>query len=1547
MARSLARNTSCPALFSTALLVLITTHPVLAQGRVEVRSKPVSAKAAVVDLGFLPAFAAKAADAYEASLKALPKPRFATAQEALLDGQRLMTGATRDPRAASQTFREAVVLDRTQTSAWTKLAESLLLITPDAQKPSERGELAVQATSAALRAVETAAQPADKAGALFVMHEALKRRNMHRAAISSLKTSLGLVEVVDRRVRLTALVAEYGFRILDTKTDADSAQPRACVVFSENLASGKVDFAPFIKLDGKDPHSVSADGKQLCVDGLKHGQRYTLQVRAGLPSSVDEPLLKTVDLTIGVRDRAPTVRAQGRAYVLPKSGQQGLPLTTINTTALDVEIYRIGDRNLATTLQSGDFQRNVSTYDLAQIRERSGQRVYKGVLETQSKLNDEVTTAFPVGEAVGRLEAGVYLLSAAIGGEGQSDSERDSRKFASQWFIVSDLGISALSGRDGVHVFVRSLDTAHVVAGAKVRLVARNNEVLGEVVTDARGYVRFDGGLRRGEGGLQPAFVAAEINGDYAFLDLSTAAFDLTDRGVKGRDAPGPVDAFTFADRGVYRPGETVHLTSLVRDAEARAAHLPVTIVIARPDGVEHSRSVLHDRGAGGRVHTLVLSGGAMTGTWRARVHTDPKADAISTTAFLVEDFTPERLDLKLDPISTALDAGVGGQVRLVGKYLYGPPAVGLAIEGDVIVKPSTRGVEGFNGYRFGASDEKIAPMRAALENLPQTDDAGGAVINVTLPTLEKTARSLDADVLVRLREPGGRTIERTLKMPVMLGAPRIGIKPLFGGAEGVVQAAEGEAVGFDVVVLDKTGKASPIKGLSWELSRLEQRWQWYSRDGEWAYDAQTTTRRVGSGALDGTADAPQHIAAKVDFGRYRLDVKSAAGGDAAPMAASVIFNAGYWHDDGADSPEMLDIALDKLSFRIGDVARVRVQSRLAGKVQVNVLGSSQLIAQAQADIPAGGGEVGIPVTEQWGAGAYVSVTHYRPLDQGQKRMPGRALGIKWAAVDQDRRTLKVALDAPQLVRPGTMMTVPIKVNGVTAGDQAHVVVAATDLGILNLTRYETPKPEGWFFGQRKLGHDVRDFYARLIDGMKAERGRLRSGGDGGAAESMAIAGAPPVEATLALFSGVVIVNADGAASVSFPMPDFNGTVRLTAVAWSASGVGHAARDVIVRDKVAITVAGPRFLTLGDEARLRLDLNNVEAPVGDYRVTVARGAQSLAQSIVSLKSGQRATEMLLFKPTDVGLTTVEVSVTGPGDVAIKRTLTFDVKPPAGNIRRSTVATLSAKGGKLTVSSDVLADLVPSTAKATVMVGPMATLNVPGLLAELDRYPYGCAEQTTSRALPLLYANDVARQIGLGADGEIRQRVVSAIARLGEMQDSSGAFGIWGPADGDMWLSSYVTDFLVRAREAGHQVEPKMLALALDKLANSLAAAPDGDKTNDTRAYSLYVLARAGRAPIGELKYAIDGRLDRFGTALALAQLGAAAGLVGDTARAELAFAAAIKKLDATDVGLTRNDYGSGLRDSAAVLTLASETRIAKSATSSLVDVIAKAYAARS
>ena len=192
------------------------------------------------------------------------------------------------------------------------------------------------------------------------------------------------------------------------------------------------------------------------------------------------------------------------------------------------------------------------------------------------------------------------------------------------------------------------------------------------------------------------------------------------------------------------------------------------------------------------------------------------------------------------------------------------------------------------------------------------------------------------------------------------------------------------------------------------------------------------------------------------------------------------------------------------------------------------------------------------------------------------------------------------------------------------------------------------------------------------------------------------------------------------------------------------------------------------------------------------------------------------------------------------------------------------------------------------------------MDVPGLLTALDRYPYGCAEQTVSRALPLrLRQRGRRRSIGIAPDKELKERVQKAIDRVFEMQDGSGAFGVWGPGNGDLWLTGYVTDFLTRAKEQGYTVNPQGFNQALDRLQNFIAYAEDFEKGGEDRAYALYVLARNGRAPIGELRYYADTRLDRFSTPLAKAQLGAALAMVGDKARAESAFTAALDGLDAT------------------------------------------------
>ncbi len=1436
-------------------------------------------------------------------------------------------------RQAVAALSKSVMRDRSHSATWRKLAEALLLLEP--ANSNERYNLPTNASSAAYQAYLQAKTGTDQVAALNVLARALVRRSYWRPALMAYKSSLKLADDPATRKAYEELLASHGFRILDYNVASDSATPRLCIKFSDPVAKGNVNFEQYVSINGKDPASLSTENNQICIDGLKHGQRYQVAVRAGLPSSIDETLLKTAELSVYVRDRSPSVRFTGRNYVLPNKGQQGIPLTSINTKKLNIDIYRVGDRALAGSLLRGNIGRSMSRYDLNELEENTGQKIWHGDMKVTSKLNREVTSAFPVSQAVPDLKPGVYMMVAE-----PADKTREQwKQRATQWFIVSDLGLTSFTSSDGLHAFVRSLASAEPGSNVKLRLIARNNEVLGELTSNAMGYVRFDPGLTRGKGAMSPAILMAESkSGDYAFLDLTNSAFDLTDRGEKGRTAPGPLDAYVFTERGVYKPGADVHVTALLRDHTGKAAErTPLTMIMTRPDGVEHARLTLTDEGLGGRATTIALANTAMTGTWRLRMHADPKADPIGEASFLVEDFVPERLELKLDAKTPRLAPDATGQVNVNGRYLYGPAAGDLALEGEIVIRPRKKGPRNFSDYHVGIDTEEFSPLRKNLRGLPRTNSRGQASVPLKMPAIPATSRLLEANLTLRLREPGGRAIERALTLPIDAKRRMIGIRPLFKKGE----LSEDSDAGFNIVMIGEDGSQIAAKGLKWELQRIERHYQWYSRNGSWNYEPVSFSRRVANGKIDALASGAAKISRKLGWGRYRLEV---ATDDPSGPVTSVSFNAGWWGGgEGSDTPEILDIALDKKEHKTGDVARLSIQTKGAGKALVAIIGNG-LQDMKLIDVPAGGTVVPLKIAPKWAPGAYVTTLFYRPLDIKAKRMPSRSIGVKWLDLDSKPRTVGIEMKLPEKVESASGLSIPIKLSGLGADKDARIVVAAVDVGILNLTRYKTPAPESWFYAQRKMGTEIRDLYGRLIDGMKAGSAAIRSGGDAGPA-GMSMQGSPPVEAPLALFSGIVPVASDGTANVSFDLPEFNGTVRIMAVAWSRNKLGHAEHDIIVRDPVAILASGPRFLTLGDKARLRFDIHNVEGQSGTYKLNLKQHAADGSESEilnrdVALKPGEKINITQSIDARRTGEAIYAIHLTGPGNIDITRNIGLHVSPMAPDIKRRTIANLKSAGGKLVISKDILGDLIPEKSLVSVSVGPSAGLDVPGLLVALDRYPYGCAEQITSRALPLLYLNQVAANAGITGEAEAQKRITKAIARLFEMQNSNGAFGLWGPGNSDLWLTAYVTDFLTRAKEQGHEVREAPMRHALDRLRNFVSYASDFKKGGEAIAYSLYVLARNGRAPIGDLRYYADARIANFSTPLAKAQIGAALAMYGDKARAQKAFDAALGELDDARQSHWRRDYGSGLRDGAATLTLISESGVGSSRLPGLTGLIA-------
>ncbi|NCA88058.1 MAG: alpha-2-macroglobulin [Gammaproteobacteria bacterium] len=1619
----------------------------------------------LADLNFLPRSELEAARRQAAEIAGRPRPTGVRFDQLLASGQE--AERAQDWPAAIGRYSEALRLTPDAPAAWLGLARASLSYDLDEWQARQR--LLTAATAAASNAYLSAGGDADRVRALSMLGQTLAVRYQWRPALRALRAALTIQEDAGVRATYAQWLAEHGFRVTGHRVDSEAASPRICVEFSDPLAKERAGLTDFLHVETGRGLTVEADPQALCVDGVVHGERYRLRVRAGLPAADGEVLAQAADLDIYVRDRSPAVRFQGRAYVLPKGGEAAIPLVSVNTRLVKAQVLRLGDRSLATAAGAGPLLRSLSPYETQEIRDRQGEAIWSGEVEVGMELNRELTTAVPIGALIQELKPGAYVMTAR-----PAEAPEQGDELATQWFVVSDLGLSGLTGNDGLHAFVRSLSSAQPLAGAKLRLVARNDEILGQASTDAAGHARFEPGLLRGEGGNKPALLIAEgPEGDFAFLDLAQSPFDLSDRGVAGRPAPGPVDVFLTTERGVYRAGERVQLTALARDGAARAlTGTPLTLKLRRPDGVEHSRAQLPDQGLGGRHLAIDLPPTAMRGTWRAAVHADPEAPPLAEQPFLVEDFEPERLAFEPRLEATALDPAALPDLQLEARFLFGAPAAGLEVEGEVRLEQTDR-LTAWPGYRFGLADEASNPVGTALPPT-RTDAAGQARLALELPTLTGGSKPSLARVAVRVLEGGGRPVERTLERPVLDGRPRLGVKPLFEGA-----VEEGGTAAFEVIALDPQGRLLALSGLRWTLSRVTTSFQWYQYDGRWDYEPVTRRERVASGDLNLSAGSPGRIQAPVGWGGYELLVSPpsaaagagasagsggasaarapgmglSAGASPAPaggqeestgvmaassvgvssgtqalIPASLTFEAGwYLAPKDIDTPDLLKVSLDKPGYGVGEKARAHLEARFPGTALVLALGDRLLTLQ-EVQVPAGGTTVEIPVTADWGAGAYVTALLYRPMDLVAKRMPGRAIGLAWAAVNPGERQLRVEVTPTGPVAPRQPLELELSVPGLPAGAEAFVTLAAVDVGILNLTRFAPPDPDAWYFGQRRLGMEIRDLYGQLIDRMQGAPGVVRSGGDGGLVR---LEGPPPTEDLLAFHSGILRLDDQGKARVRFSPSEFNGTIKLMAMAWTATGVGQAAQDLVMRDPIVIQASLPRFLAPGDESRALLELTHVSGPAGRVAISLETGSDQpvevlaqAAQQELELTAGGSARIEVPLRALASGDAILRARLRTPDGQEIVKRLRLPVRDNRPAQRLTQVETLKPGGPGLVLSPVLFQDLQPDSAALLVSASGAGRLDLPGLLLSLDRYPYGCAEQVASRALPLLYVDQIALAAGLSGDltggpggdlggmggargggqgrgpSDTASRIQAAITDLIGKQGSDGGFGLWGPGGDDFWLDAYVTDFLTRAREAGHAVPQVAFELALDNLRNRLAYAADfggGDSdgggdvygqdfggtgsaggakdavgaegegyVNDSDegaggagyinengegadadptgalvgsfqgpgaraggedvAYALYVLARNARAVIGDLRYYAEAKLNAFATPLARAQLGAALALYGDRPRADRAFASALALLNRGEPGLGwRRDYGSDLRDAAALLALAAES----------------------
>ena len=1295
---------------------------------------------------------------------------------------------------------------------------------------------------------------------------------------------------------------------------------------------------PQQKFDGKlhlvDSTSGKVDGAwelsdnlmELRLRHLEPQRKLILTVDPGLRGVNGAKLAGEYSSRLETRDLQPTVGFASRGTLLPTRLAEGLPVIALNVDKIDVEFFRIKPESLPAFLSRWGRGTSLESYEARELLPMA-ELVYGGRFDLNPARNTRETLLLPITGLKPLQQPGVYL--AVMRASGTYNYSQPATLFT-----LSDIGLSAHRYQKRLDVFTQALEGGKALDGVTLELLDGDGRVVGQGKTDGAGHAQLP---------LPPkAEVLLAHQGEQtSLLRLNSAALDLAEFAIDGPPAH-PLQFFVFGPRDLYRPGETVLLNALLRDQDGQPVKpQPVSVEVRRPDEQVSRKFVWEADASGLYQYQLQLAGEAPTGRWQLVFDLgDGKPQLYE---FLVEDFLPERLALELKGADGPIAPADTAEIQVDGRYLYGAPAAGNRLSGQVYVRPLRDAVPALPGYQFGSVTEEELSQDLELEE--RTLDAKGET-TISLESQWAEARSpLKLIVQASLQESGGRPITRRLVQPVWPAERLPGLRALFDGEE-----TNGDGpVEFELLVADNQGKKLAVDNLKVRLVRERRDYYWnYSDSDGWSYHYNEKYLNLDEQSLSIKAGDTAKVSFPVEWGPYRVEVEDPQTG----LVSSLRFWAGYRAQDntegGAVRPDQIKLALDKPAYGDGDTANVTVTPPAAGQGYLMVESSEGPLWWEEIDVPAAGKQFAIKLDPKWARhDLYVSALVIRPGERKANVTPKRAVGLLHLPLDRTQRKLGLSLEAPQKMRPKQPLTVKIQARNADGSvpKQVHVLLAAVDVGILNITEYPTPDPYSSLFGRKAYGADQLDIYGQLIEAGQGRLASLAFGGDAALAKG---GKRPDTSVTIvAQQSAPVTLNEQGEGEASVDIPDFNGELRLMAQAWTDDRYGMAEAKTVVAAPLIAELSAPRFLAGGDQTQLALDLSNLtdRAQSLDVRLSSEGQLNLLGETVqqVQLKPGQRTTLRMPVRALGgYGQGKVKVLVNGldlPGESLppFTREWTLGVRPAYPALLKHYRAVL--KDQPWTLPEGQLEAFEPAGREALLSLSSRPPLNLGEQIRALKAYPYGCLEQTASGLYPSLYADAASlKRLGLEGepDAERKRKIELGIERLLGMQRYNGSFGLWG-ADGEeeYWLTAYVTDFLLRAREQGFSVPPQALKKASERLLRyvqerNLIEVNYSENADHTRfavqAYAALVLARSQQAPLGALRSLFERRTDAR-SGLPLVQLSIALQKMGDQPRADQALLAGLAATRKANDWLA--DYGSPLRDQALIMALLEENDLAR------------------
>jgi len=1253
----------------------------------------------------------------------------------------------------------------------------------------------------------------------------------------------------------------YSLTIQNIEPEHDGSEGTVNVITSQQLNGESL--KNYVKFDPELGYTteLTENGFIIRSDKFDIEKSYILKISKGLRGKIGGTLKEDYAGSVAFGELEASISfTNSKAVYLSKKGGKNVEVQITNVPKVKLVISKIYENNLLMA-QRYDYYPQESKARYASYEEDDyegdysdnssdavlGDVIYEKEIDTRSLPKSGGGRILNFSQFEDRLPdfKGVYHI--------QIRSTKEYWVRDSRYISLSDLGLITKEGQDKIFVFTNSLKTAAPVDGVNVSVYAANNQLIGTAATNNEGVAEV-AYSKKDFNGFKPAMIIAKTADDFNYLPFNNTRVNTSRFEIGGkRNNPSGLDAFVYAERDIYRPGEKINFSIILRDREWKTpGDIPLKMKFLMPNGKELKTFRKNINEEGSLEGSIDIANSAITGSYTLEVYTSNDV-LLASQNFSVEEFVPDRIRVNTKLDKPFLQPGASSNLSINAMNFFGPPAANRNYETEIQVKQKTFSPSAFDQYEFGLANQKTFFDKQVKEG--KTDAEGNASIEYNVPATYSNMGVLQTNFYTTVFDETGRPVSKGASVDVYTQDVFYGVK-----YDWFFYYPLNQPVKFYLVSVNKEGKISSstarVEVIKHEYNTVLTKSGDYFRYESQQQDKLMIENQISIGNNTLYSYTPRSP------GDYELRIYRPG---ANTYVSRSFYSYGSWGGNNTsfqvNNEGNIEIELDKKSYFNGESAKALFKTPFNGKMLVT-METDHVVSYQYVDVSNRNASVDLKLTADHLPNVYITATLIKPHEVSDIPLTV-AHGFQNVKVEEKSRKIEVEIVAKKNVRSKTHQKVTVK-----AAAGSYVTLSAVDNGVLQVSDFKTPDPYNYFYQKKALQVTAYDLYPLLFAEVRAKLSS--TGGDGDDEMNKRVNPMPAKRIkVVSYWSGIKKANGSGEATFEFDIPQFSGELRLMAVSYKGQSFGGTDNTMTVADPIVISTALPRFLSPGDTVNVPVTLSNTT----DKATTVAAsinvegplkvvGGNNQSVSL-NAKSEGRSTFKVVADPA-IAVGKIKVTVNGLGEKFNDET-EISVRPPS--TLQKVTGSGSIVGGSTQNINIGLSDFMPGSVNYNLVISRSPALELGEQLRYLVQYPYGCTEQTVSAAFPQLYYGDLADLMGLSKQNKINANtnILEAIRKIKMRQLYNGAVTLWdNEGTEDWWATIYSAHFLLEAKKAGFDVDNSLLETILgyinNKLKNKETVTYYYNRNQNRKiapkevAYGLYVLALAGQSNVSAMNY---------------------------------------------------------------------------------------------